>query len=65
MSILFFWFVYFPLDDLYKVKAVFILVLVRTIGKHKFYGNLISVIGCFVNRVCDFNGIVYYLPHVQ
>ena len=35
MSILFFWFVYFTIDDVYKVKAVFILVLDRTTGKHK------------------------------
>ena len=36
MSSLFFLFVYFTLDDVYKVKAVFLLVLVRTTGQHKF-----------------------------
>ena len=30
MSSLFFWFVYFTLDAVYKVKAVFIMVLDRT-----------------------------------
>ena len=36
MSSLFFWFVYFTLDDVYKVKVVFILVLVRATGQDKF-----------------------------
>ena len=41
MSSLFFLFVYFTIDDdLYKVKAVWILVLVRTTGKLKFNKNL-------------------------
>ena len=39
MSILFFWSVYFTLDHVYKVKAVFIVVLDRTTG-HTLLGNL-------------------------
>ena len=38
MSSLFFWFVYFTLDDVYKVNAVFIVVLVRMAGQ--FHCNL-------------------------
>ena len=37
MSSLFFWFVYFTLDDVFKVKAGFIVVLDRTTGQHKFW----------------------------
>ena len=40
MSSLFFWFVYLTLDDVYKVKAVFIEVLDSTTGQNKFHGNL-------------------------
>ena len=61
MSSLFFWFVYFTLDDVYKVKAVFIVVLDKTTGQHIIFGQpaLISLLVVFVNKVCDFNGIVF------
>ena len=39
MSSLFFWFVYFALDHVYKVKAVFIVVLDRTTGRHTFWAT--------------------------
>ena len=40
MSSLFFWFVYVILDDVYKVKAVLIMVEDRTTVQHKIHGNL-------------------------
>ena len=39
MSSLFFWFVYFTLDDVYKVKAVFIMDLDRTTDKRQDGGD--------------------------
>ena len=44
MSSLFFWFVYFTLDDVYKVKA---LLALNVPSYHKT--------NVFVNSVCDFN----------
>ena len=42
MSSLIFWFEYFTLNDVYKVKAVFKMVLLLVV---------------FVNKACDYNGI--------
>ena len=39
MSSLFFWFVYFTLDDVYKVKAVFLVVLNRARGQYTLLDN--------------------------
>ena len=44
MSSLIFWFVYFTLNDVCIVKAVFKMVLLLVV---------------FVNKVCDFNGIEF------
>ena len=40
MSNLFFWFVYFTLDNIYKVRIVFIVVLDRTTGQCPLLGNM-------------------------
>ena len=40
MSSLFFWFVYFTLNDILKNKGVFFVVLSRTTGQYTLLGNL-------------------------
>ena len=43
MICLFFWFKYFPLDAVYKVKAVFIMVLYRTTLMFRFLSYLVTI----------------------
>ena len=45
MRSLFFWFVYLTLDDVYKVNAVFIVILDRTKKTTQILGNLPYVYG--------------------
>ena len=42
MSSLYFWFVYYTRDNVYTVKTVFIVVLDRTTGQHKFWATCLN-----------------------
>ena len=45
VRVVFFWFVYFTLDDIYKVTTVFIVVLDRTTTPYTFLNDFLKIDG--------------------
>ena len=60
MSSLYFWFVYFKVDDVYKVKALFKVVLDRITGQHIYTLDL-SLLKFLDYDTCYFKRKLYFL----